>query len=145
MRSRSFLPAVGFVLAATIACSEGVSSDGASVQVRAPVSTQVLVPGAADILRKTRPNTLVLDVRTRKEFEEGHLPGAVRIHVDELDDVVDSGRFPASTSQPVLVYCTTGKRSSRAAEILSDRGYTEVFDLVGGIEAWEREGLPIER
>lgn len=127
-----------------LACSAD-APDGASVEARAPVSSQLLVPEAADVLRRTRPDVLVLDVRTGEEFEAGHLPGATRIHVDELDEVVDEGRFPAASRQPVLVYCTVGDRSSRAATILAERGYTEVFGLVGGIEAWERAGLPVER
>lgn len=144
IRNRVVSLATTAACAAALACSAD-APEGASVEPRAPVTTQRLVPKAADVLQRTRSDVLVLDVRTSEEFAAGRLPGATRIHVDALDEAIDDGTLPASAHQPILVYCRSGNRSSRAAEILADRGYTEVFDLVGGLEAWQESGLPIER
>ena len=78
----------------------------------------------------------LLDVRTKKEWKEGHLEGAVRADIkaegftDQVKKVVDS-------SKPVLVYCRSGRRSARAAKEMEALGYKTVYDLKGGITAWK--------
>lgn len=72
----------------------------------------------------------LVDVRTTAEFEEGHLEGARNVPVQDLPARV--AEIPRD--KPVVVYCRSGGRSSRAAEILRDQGYT-VHDL-GPMSAW---------
>lgn len=74
----------------------------------------------------------LIDVRTPAEFSAGHIDGATNIPVDQL-----SGRLSAlgDKSQPVVVYCRSGARSARAASMLRNAGYTNVYDL-GGIGNW---------
>lgn len=72
----------------------------------------------------------LVDVRTPGEYASGHVEGATNIPVDELE-----GRMSEIASdRPVVVYCRSGARSSRAAAALEARGY-EVFDL-GPMTAW---------
>ncbi len=85
------------------------------------------------------PHTLI-DVRTRQEFNGGHIPGAINISVQELSTKLN--KIPQS--KPVVVYCQSGSRSSQAAHILTQAGYTEVLDL-GSIMGWSKQGLPIKR
>ncbi|MBX2998077.1 MAG: rhodanese-like domain-containing protein [Caldilineaceae bacterium] len=85
------------------------------------------------------PHTLV-DVRTAEEFREGYIPGAINISLQELDQKLK--RIPKD--KPVIVYCRSGNRSSFAVNVLTQAGYTEVYDL-GGIIDWARHGLPITR
>jgi rhodanese-related sulfurtransferase len=84
-------------------------------------------------------HTLV-DVRTKEEFDSGYIPGAINISLQELQQKLN--RIPKD--KPVVVYCRSGNRSSFAANILMQAGYTEVYDL-GGIIDWARQGLPIKR
>ncbi len=81
-------------------------------------------------------DAFVLDVRTRGEYEDGHLPGATRIHagrlLHELDDL--------PRDRPIVVHCQAGNRSAVASSVLRAAGFDNVYDLSGGYSAWaERE------
>ncbi|MCO5100874.1 MAG: rhodanese-like domain-containing protein [Burkholderiaceae bacterium] len=84
---------------------------------------------------------VVLDVRAPAEFAAGHLPNARNIPLAELDK--RAGELPAN--KPVLVCCTSGMSSSRAAGMLRRAGRTDVFNLAGGLEGWRQAGLPVVR
>lgn len=77
----------------------------------------------------------IIDVRTPEEFAASHIPGAVNVPMDQLNDV-SAGWDPA---QPVAVYCATGARSANAAQILEARGFAKVYNLTQGIAAWDGE------
>jgi rhodanese-related sulfurtransferase len=78
---------------------------------------------------------LLVDVRTAEEFATGHIPGAVNIPVQELQQRLEE--IPQDTA--VVLYCRSGNRSGQAASILGDAGYPEIYDL-GGIVAWAGNG-----
>lgn len=131
------------VLTGAPACS-GDSAPSRSGADRPSAPGELVVPHeAAELMEET--GTVVLDVRTEAEWDRGHLPGAVRIGVDRLPEVIAAGEFPARADQPIVVYCTVGSRSARAARLLASRGFTDVYDLHGGIRAWSMSGLPVER
>lgn len=77
----------------------------------------------------------VLDVRTPKEFEEGHIDGAVNINYFDKDFADQVGKL--DKSKPVYVYCHSGGRSAKAMTIMKDKGFTSVYNLVGGFTAWK--------
>ncbi len=83
----------------------------------------------------------VLDVRTPEEWASGVIAGARFIDFN-------AGGFKAAAptqldkARPVYVYCAAGGRSYRASKQLKELGFTEVYDLVGGMEAWREAGLP---
>lgn len=81
---------------------------------------------------------IILDVRTQDEYNEGHLDKALLIPVDDLEKVVD--KLPKE--KPIIVYCRSGVRSRKAAEILVENGFSEVYDM-GGILDWQKEGFPV--
>ncbi|WP_408057933.1 rhodanese-like domain-containing protein [Streptomyces pseudovenezuelae] len=84
---------------------------------------------------------VLLDVREQEEWEAGHAPGAVHAPLSELRS---GGRLPrAVESRPVIAICRSGKRSRAAAELLTARG-ADAVDVLGGMEAWTRAGLPVE-
>jgi len=83
---------------------------------------------------------IILDVRTLEEFGQGHMEGAVHIPVNELE-----GRLgELSKDKPIIVYCKSGGRSSTAANLLAENGFTQVYDMGGGILEWVDKGYPIE-
>ena len=76
-------------------------------------------------------NTVVLDVRTQEEWDEGHVEGAVLLPVDELRDRL--AEIPLE--KPVYVHCKSGQRSYIACRILAGMGY-ECYNLAGGYDRW---------
>jgi sulfur-carrier protein adenylyltransferase/sulfurtransferase len=74
----------------------------------------------------------LLDVRQPWEYEEDHLPGAKLVPLGDLKE----GTQSLNPSKPTLVYCAIGGRSRVAAQLLSGRGFTEVYNLAGGIKAF---------
>jgi rhodanese-related sulfurtransferase len=81
---------------------------------------------------------ILIDVRSKDEYEEGHISGAMLIPVVELQDRLDE----LSKDKKIIVYCETGQRSKNAAEILIKNGFENVYDL-GGIKAWIDSGYPV--
>ena len=90
-----------------------------------------------------QPATLVLDIRDDKEFAAGHLPRARHIPLADLP--TRSAEIQKFKDKPVLVTCRTGNRSSSAVRALKKLGFTNVFQLKGGLAAWEQASLPVER
>ncbi len=77
----------------------------------------------------------VIDVRTPGEFETSHLPRAENVPMNVLQQTAAAW----DTSEPLLVYCTTGARSSEAVRLLADAGFENVYHLAAGIIAWNGE------
>src|SRR5882724_2260965 len=77
---------------------------------------------------------LLLDVRTPKEFQDGHIPSAKSFPMMGFSERLKE--LPKDKTQPVLVYCSNGVRSAKAARILYGEGYRDVYDLSGGLHAW---------
>src|SRR5918912_917218 len=86
---------------------------------------------------------VVLDVREREEWDQGHIPGALHIPRGSLESRVEQA-LP-DRSRAVVVYCAAGNRSAFAAKTLEELGYESVASLAGGIADWQRHGLPTER
>ena len=85
----------------------------------------------------------LLDVRTTEEFGVSHLKNAQNICV--TDDDFEEKIKTLDKSKPVYVYCRSGGRSARAAKILEEKGFTQVYDLDGGITSWQEKGLETEQ
>ena len=85
------------------------------------------------------PNLIVLDVRTDKEWGEGHIEGALHIYVGHLKERLDM----IPDDQAVAVICSVGNRGSLAASILRRAGHIEVYNVLGGMTAWKKAGYKI--
>ena len=79
---------------------------------------------------------IILDAREQKEFDSGHIPGAILIPYTEIENKADE-MLPDKDMQ-ILVYCRSGRRSKIAAEALSKLGYTNIKEF-GGIIDWPYE------
>ena len=90
----------------------------------------------AKVLMESRTDYVILDVRTREEFDQGHIPGAVLIPDTEIRERAEE-TLP-DKDQLVLVYCRSGRRSKLAAEALVELGYTNIQEF-GGIIDWPYE------
>jgi sulfur-carrier protein adenylyltransferase/sulfurtransferase len=90
--------------------------------------------------RQSKENFILLDVREKDEWDEGHLPGAVHIPRGFLESKIENSVRERTT--PVVVYCAGGHRSAFAAKSLQDMGYKNVVSMDGGYGAWKNAGLP---
>lgn len=87
-------------------------------------------------LKMKKKRTVVLDVRTKEEYAQGHLPNAVNI------DVLDSVNFvhqiqTLNKRKKYVVYCRSGKRSVKASELLTGSQFKHIYNMEGGILAWK--------
>ena len=104
---------------------------------------KVLSPQEFATAIATDSSAIVLDVRQLKEFESGHLGNAIQLNF--LDKAVfEKGIKDLDKSKTYYLYCRSGRRSNSAALMMKKEGF-KVFDLKGGILAWEKTGLPILR
>lgn len=85
----------------------------------------------------------LIDVRTPEEFSEGHVTNAQNIdfYSDDFKEQVSK----LDPEKPTYVYCRSGIRSAKSAEILKDLGFKEVYDMKGGFTNWAAEELAIEQ
>lgn len=87
-------------------------------------------------------DALLLDVRDEKEYRERHIGTAVHIPLASLAGRVSE--LEKYKSRPVVAYCRSGQRSARAGALLRKQGF-EVYNLGGGIMAWQNANLPTTR
>lgn len=87
---------------------------------------------------KNDTNAVILDVRTEDEFNEGLIPGAVNIDIYQGQGFIDAVE-ELDKSKHYYVYCRSGGRSGQACSIMSQLGFENAFNLLGGIMNWEGE------
>jgi hydroxyacylglutathione hydrolase len=83
---------------------------------------------------------VVLDVRKRSEWNEGHLAGALHVPLGDVPAAVKG--LPSGTT--IILQCESGSRSAIAASVLRAQGRHDVANLRGGFNAWKQAGLPVE-
>ena len=86
-------------------------------------------------------NAVLLDVRTPKEYESGHISGSKNIPSDNPSTVLE--RWPDRDVE-FLVYCRTQNRATGFASFLNRHGYRNIYVLEGGIIGWTKNGYPSE-
>ena len=90
-----------------------------------------------------RENAVVVDVCEPKEFSAGHVPNAINLPLSSLKDRLrDLDKYK---NKPVIVSCRSGNRSLKGAVILRKHGFPTVYNLAGGLQAGERDNLPVEK
>lgn len=110
------------------------------VNVKAQSYTDISVSEARDMINNNTqyPDLIVLDVRDQWEYDEGHLCGAILIPLGELATRI-SELEPYKDTE-IIVYCLGGGRSEDGSQILVNYNFTKVYNMLGGISAWEAEG-----
>ena len=106
-----------------------------------PKAVHAMIDGGKEVV--------VLDVRSAEEFigELGHVPGAVNLAGAELDKRLATvgGEIYDLKNEPIFITCRTNNRSPRAARIMTKAGFTNVAIVKGGMMAWNKQDLPIEK
>jgi rhodanese-related sulfurtransferase len=105
---------------------------------------QNIKPEQFDALRKVDTNNIVvLDVRTKAENREGRIPGSVML--DFNSDNFEKEVAKLDKNKTYLVHCAAGGRSSRACKKMEQLGFKKLYNLEGGMGAWEKAGKPVEK
>lgn len=86
---------------------------------------------------------IILDVRTPAEYGVGHIQGAQNIDIQSSSFVEKIKTLDSSAEY--IVNCERGGRSSKAVSLMDEIGFSKAFNLAGGILAWVKEGLPVEK
>jgi len=102
---------------------------------------EVNTAGALQIIN--HKNALVLDVRGQNEYDAGHVLNSRLIPLSKLKERV--GELEKHKDQPIVVVCRNGNRSATACAILGKQGFGQVYNLAGGVLAWQKASLPLEK
>lgn len=129
MKKSISIMTVAFILVLNIACH---SSEKVSL-----ITQEELV---ARLLDHSVP--ALIDIRTRKEYDGGHIPGAINLPITQLEKEIES--LNLKVSDEIVIYCESGGRSSKAAKILLAKGYYELRHLNGDMKQWRLAKLPCD-
>jgi rhodanese-related sulfurtransferase len=88
-------------------------------------------------------DAVLIDVREDNEFDNGHIASAIHIPLKQLKDRI--GELEKYKDRPLVAYCRSGSRSGSAGNQLRKAGFESVYNLAGGILAWESANLPVTR
>ena len=88
-------------------------------------------------------NALILDVRQESEYAAGHVLNSKLIPVGKLKERI--GELEKYRERPIVVVCRSGQRSASACGLLGKQGFAQVYNLNGGIIAWQKASLPLEK
>jgi phage shock protein E len=138
-----FLPVVAVTLLA--ACGNSTSqkpAGGAATTQEAKVQfANINVDRFEEMSRQT--GVVILDVRTPEEFAQGHLRGAVNINVGAPNFAQKVAALDKNAT--CLVFCRSGRRSAQACGEMAGLGFSCLYNLEGGINAWTARGKPLEQ
>ena len=82
-----------------------------------------------NMITNNEPANFVIDVRTHTEYNEKHIPRAINIPLDKIEERISSSEYGISKDDIIIVYCRSGNRSSQAKELLKKLGYKNVYDF----------------
>ena len=111
------------------ACSQEPTGDG-------------ITAADLDALITTGNAPLILDVRSKKEYDGGHIPGAVNIPHTELEARI--AELDGRKNDMIVLHCRSGRRVVPADEVLQRYGFTKTVELEGNMIGWEDGGYPVE-
>jgi len=87
-------------------------------------------------------NAIMIDMRNDKDYKTGHIVNAV--HLPECDEST-MGRLEKFRERPLIVYCRSGQQSAGVCNRLRKQGFEPVYNLKGGVLAWQNANLPLSR
>lgn len=94
-------------------------------------------------LKINREDALVLDTRSMKEFSDGHIINAENVPLNTLGNQLQ--KLEKHKQHPIIAVCRSGSRSTAACTTLRKAGFEQVYNLRGGMLAWENAGQPVKR
>jgi rhodanese-related sulfurtransferase len=92
---------------------------------------------------QVQQKAIIIDVRENDEWNAGHIMGAVHIPLSEISDRV--GELAKYQNSPIITQCRSGSRSAKAAGLLKIAGFTNVHNMDGGLNAWQKADLKVQQ
>ncbi len=111
------------------------------IPIPAPLKSQSRVHDLKERLDWGEPALTIIDVRSRDAFNTSHITGAISFPLNEL---VERALFNLEFVRDIYVYGSTDEETATAARLLSEAGYQNVAELLGGLAAWKASSFPIE-
>jgi len=108
-----------------------------SCVTQVPTYTDVTPEEAYEMINQQE--VMVLDVRTQEEYDSGHIPDALLIPLSELESRLGE----LNEADHTLVYCASGRRSAKAANLLVTNGFIHVYNVMGEIIQWQAQAFPV--
>jgi rhodanese-related sulfurtransferase len=102
---------------------------------------EVDLPAALQLIN--HKDAIVLDVREPSEYSAGHVLNSKLIPLGKLKERM--GELDKYKERPILVVCRSGNRSGTACYLLGKQGFLQVHNLAGGVQAWQKNNLPLEK
>lgn len=93
--------------------------------------------------KKGSPDFIIIDVRTAGEYSGGHIEDSVNIDYRSESFKDEIGKL--DRSKTYLVHCRSGKRSDAAVKIMEEMGFTDIYEMNGGILGWQDAGFPVTK
>lgn len=90
-----------------------------------------------------RNDASVIDVRTEKEFNEGHIVNA--LHIPQANITNRISELEKLKHKPIIVSCKSGQRSGQVCAILKKQGFDHIYNLAGGVAAWQSANFPLTK
>ena len=138
-----------FGLAATLAllplavAGPGTNELPSKAAKTVPKSSAARRVGVDEFERLWHDKNPVLDVRSKKEFDAGHIHGAINLDVNSSEFVQKVSAL--DKKKVYLVHCAAGVRSARACQKMSELGFEHLIDLAPGFRGWEQAGKKVEK
>ena len=145
---RKITPLALILVATLVAMTHPVEAADLQANIHAylsnlPADFETVACKTLAVKQQSGENVFVLDVREPEEFKAGHIEGAVNIPIRTLAQNLN--KLPADKATPIAIVCKSGIRAAYATMTLKLLGYSNVKDVVGGMLAWEKEGLPVTK
>ena len=128
MKSNKIFWALAILVGAVLVVQQLQGADGIDVKQAQSMSKQ---------------GALLLDVREPEEYSAIHAPNAKLIPLGQLNARLQE--IAAYKDKPIVVMCRSGRRSAQAVSLLQEAGYSQVSNVKGGIQEWEKNGLEVVR
>lgn len=119
--------------------SEGAGQkDGQAVKEVNATDAHILIEKNRD-----NPDFIILDVRTSEEYSDGHIENS--LNLDYMSELFKEEVGKLDKSKTYLVHCRSGRKSEAASKIMEQIGFMNIYELDGGIQAWEETGFPVTK
>lgn len=123
MKTTLKLTLLVFVTVLGISCNTKSQSQSDAITVLTPTE-----------FKEKLVNQTIIDIRTPEEFSEGHIAGAININYFDSNFMDQIAKY--DKNQPLFIYCRSGNRTTSASKKIADYGFTQIYDLEGGILYW---------
>ena len=107
-----------------------------------PNRSKKIISVKESVVLINRQPTILVDVRNANEFTLGRIDNSLNIPLDQLAENID--KLKKNPNKTILVYCQKGFRSSQAVKILNKLGIDSAVGIEGGLDAWQKDNLPIK-